>query len=94
MSTSNHTVLCGTCKCAVETVSNPKPHDKVSCPRCGRSDRFDKVMDSVREFVVHLTHKSLTESLAKSTRGNSFIKFKAQRLPNRSFRWVCTDIGI
>lgn len=94
MSSSKTTVLCGGCKCAVKTVANPKPHDKVSCPRCGRSDRFDKVMDTVREYVVHLTYKSISKGLAESTRGNSFVKFKPQNRPNPSFRWVCTDLGV
>ena len=94
MSTTKSTVLCGGCKCPVETVANPKAHDKVSCPRCGRSDRFDKVMDSVREYIAHLAHKSLAEHFTKSTRNNSFVKFKANKPAHRSFRWVCTDVGV
>ncbi len=94
MSKSETTVLCGSCKCAVETVPNPKSNDKVTCPRCGRYDRFDKVMDSVREYAVHLMHKSLAKGLSEATRGNRFIQFKPQQAPNRSFRWVCTDLGI
>lgn len=88
MPNSRHSVLCGGCKCAVETVANPKSHDKVTRPRCGRSDRFDKVMATVQEYVAHLAQKRISESLASATRGNSFIKFKPQNVTNRSFRWV------
>lgn len=89
---STQTVLCGTCKCAVKTVANPQAHDQVSCPRCGRSDRFDKVMASVKEFVAHLAHKNIAEQFTASTRGNRFIKFTAQKPQHRSFRWICTEV--
>jgi hypothetical protein len=88
MSSSNKSILCGGCKCAVKTVANPKPHDKVTCPGCGRSDRFDKVMATIGEHVGHLTQKTMSEHLAKSTRGNRFVKFKPKHIPNRSFRWM------
>jgi hypothetical protein len=94
MSATNHAVLCGSCKCAVKTVTNPKAHDKVSCPRCGRSDRYDKVMETVRDYVVHLTHKSLAEGLSKATRGNSFVKFKMEQPSNRSFRWIAENVRV
>lgn len=93
MSTTTQAVLCGSCKCAVETVSNPKPHDKVSCPRCGRSDRFDQVMATVREYVLHLTKKAMSEAFAKAARGNRFVKFKAQHVPHRTFRWMTDGKG-
>lgn len=88
MSHSNHTVLCGTCKCAVETVSDPQAHDKVTCPRCGASDRFDNVMATVKEHVVYLAQKTLSESLAKVARSSRFLKVTTKHVPNRSFRWV------
>lgn len=88
MSSRNSKVLCGACKCPVETVANPKAHDKVTCPRCGRSDRFDKVMDSVKEHIGYLAQKSFAESLSRSTRGNRFVKLKVDKPRHRSFRWI------
>lgn len=88
MTSQNLTVLCGRCKCPVETVANPQAHDKVTCPRCNRSDRFDKVMNSVKEHIFHLTTKSMTEGLARSTRGNRYVKFETKQSPHRSFRWI------
>lgn len=88
MSYSENKVLCGACKCAVKTVTNPKPHDQVVCPRCGRSDRFDKVMATIGEQYQHVLHQKLAKSLAASTRGNSMIKFKPQNVPSRQFRWM------
>ena len=93
MSSTKGNILCGSCKCAVKAVPNPKPHDQVTCPRCNRSDRFDKVMNSVGDHVAYLTHKSMAESLSRSTRSNSFIKFSANKPANRSFRWI-SDIRI
>ncbi len=92
MSSTNQTVLCGGCKSAVETVPDPKPNDQVSCPRCGRTDRFDKVMESVGRYAAQLAAKHLAEGFAKSTRGNSFIKLTVKHQPDRSFRWICSEI--
>lgn len=88
MSQAKITVLCGSCKCAVKSAPHPQPHDQVSCPRCGRSDRFDKVMDFVKEHMAQLAHQSLSKSLASAVRGNSAIKFKANKPRNQSFRWI------
>lgn len=88
------TILCGACKCAVQTVTNPKANDQVACPRCNRSDRFDKVMATVKEYVVHCTQRALHESMAKATHGSRVFKVTSQKPANRSFRWVTSDMGI
>ncbi|MEP7349875.1 MAG: hypothetical protein ABI668_07985 [Sphingorhabdus sp.] len=51
-------------------------------------------MATVKEYVVHCTERALSESLAKATRGNSFIKMTIKKPSNRSFRWVTTDMGL
>jgi hypothetical protein len=94
MPTTNHAVLCGACKCAVEPLSNPKAHDKVSCPRCGRSDRFDKVMATLSEYFAHLTEKALAERLAKTARSNSRVKLTIKKPGHRSFRWIAKDVRL
>ena len=94
MSTTEHAILCGSCKCAVKTVANPQAHDQVACPRCGRTDRYDQVVKTVGEYIVHLTHKSLAERISRTTRPNSFIKFEMKKPSNRSFRWVAENVGV
>lgn len=91
--TTNVEVLCGTCKCAVETVANPKSDDNVTCPRCNRSDRFDNVMASVKEYAVYCMHSSLAKSMPKSRPGD-FIQITMDKPRNRSFRWITSDMGI
>lgn len=88
MSSKTQAILCGTCKCQAKTVSNPKSDDQVKCPRCGRSDRFDYVVKTLQAHVAHLAQKHLSERLAKSARGNSFIKLTVNKPANRSFRWI------
>ena len=88
MSKTKGAVLCGSCKCEVKAVANPKPHDKVICPRCGRSDRFDKVMVTLQEYAAHLAQKHIAEGFASAARRNSRVKFKPQNVSNRSFRWI------
>ena len=88
MSSTTQAILCGTCKCQAKTVADPQSYDQVKCPRCGRSDRFDHVMKSIKAHVEHLAQKHLSERLAKSTGGNSFIKLTVNKPANRSFRWI------
>ena len=88
MTTTTHQILCGGCKCAVKTVCNPKAHDKVACPRCGRSDRFDKVMATVQDHFAYLAQQRITKGMAAAVRGKSHIKLKVKNTGNRSFRWV------
>ena len=94
MSTIKIPVLCGGCKCAVETVANPEAHDQVTCTGCGRTDSFDNVMTSVKEFLLYSLSKQFSEGLAKSTRGNRSIKFTAKQQPQRTFRWISTEVNI
>lgn len=88
MSTVEVQILCGCCKSPAQTVANPKPQDKVTCPRCNRSDTFDNVRRIVGEHVAYETSRQLSESLSRAMRGNRFLKFTAQRVPYRSFRWI------
>lgn len=91
---SQHQILCGSCKGNAESVPNPKPNDEVTCSRCGRKDRFDHVMRSVEEYVADCAAKSLSDSLRNSMRGNKFVKVTTQSRPQRSYRWISTDLGL
>lgn len=91
----NPKVLCGACKCPVETVASPEPHDKVTCPRCNRSDRFDDVMEVVAQHFEHFTQKTIADALGKSSRlqrDKKFLKVSVNQPPNREFRWVMADL--
>jgi len=93
MSRTEHTILCGTCKCPAESVPNPKPHDKVTCPRCHRSDRFDHVMRTVAKHVEHRTAQMMHDSLARATRDSKVLKLTSQRPGYQSFRWIAGNYG-
>lgn len=91
---SNHNILCGSCKSPAKAVPDPKPHDKVTCSGCGREDRFDNVMRSVKDYVTHCMAQSINSSLRKAVRGSKFIKMTSKTPSHRTFRWVTTDLGI
>ena len=91
---SEHQILCGSCKGPAESVANPKADDKVTCPRCGREDRFDDVMRSVKQYVTDSAAKHLNSALADAVRGSNFIKVTKQYRPQSSHRWVTTDLGV
>jgi DNA-directed RNA polymerase subunit RPC12/RpoP len=94
MSHTTHTILCGSCKSPAEAVPDPKADDYVTCSRCGRKDRFDHVMRSVKDYVQHRMAQGIHDSLAKGLGSSNFIKLTSQRPSNRSFRWITTDLGI
>lgn len=81
-------ILCGACKRQIEVPLDPDPNYKVVCAGCGRSDRFDYVLRTAQEHFAGRAQKELGDSLARGTRGNSFVKFEAKRPPHRSFRWI------
>lgn len=85
--------LCGSCKCNVVSPPNPKPDDQVACPSCGRTDRFDKVVETVGEHITYLTTQAMAKDFAKSTRRDSFIQFSIEKPQNRSFRWISNYKG-
>lgn len=88
MSSYEVQILCGSCNCPAQTVPDPKPQDKVTCPRCDRSDTLQNVQRIVGEHVAYEASRSLNESLARAVRGSRFLKFTPNRLPQRSFRWI------
>jgi phage FluMu protein Com len=92
LSGNTHTIACGSCKVAAQTVANPKSNDEVTCPRCKRRDRFENVMRSVQEHVAYIKKKRLGDSLSRSTRGNRFVKFTAKPVGHRSFRWIALGV--
>ncbi len=94
MTTTTLEVLCGQCKCAVETVANPDPDSKVSCPQCGRSDRYDAVMASVKSYIGELAAQHLSEMMRNTTRNNRFVKVTVNKRPERRFDWICTDLEL
>lgn len=91
---SQLTIFCGACKGPAKSVSNPKPDDTVSCSRCGREDRFDNVMRSVQDYVTDSLAKSLNASMAKAVRNSKFVKVTTKSVPQRSYRWVSTEVGV
>lgn len=88
MSTSEITILCGSCESPAKSVTNPEPHDQVSCSGCGRTDSFENVMESVKAHIAELTAQHLSDHLRRSTRGNSFIKMEVKKRPPGSFDWI------
>lgn len=93
MSSSEQTILCGDCKCPVESVAEPQTDDQVTCPQCGRADSFDQVMSTVKEYIGYLASKHIAKSLADSFGGSGgFIKVSSNQPAYRSFRWECTEV--
>ena len=91
-SSNTHTIACGSCKIAAQSVENPKPDDEVTCPQCSRRDRFDDVIRTVKEHVAYVVQKRLDDTLRGATRGSKFLKVTSKRPGNRSFSWIALGI--
>lgn len=94
MSNTETAVLCGSCNSAVETVANPESHDKVTCTGCGKSARFDEVIESVRAYATDVAAKHMAKAVADVARRSKFIKADVKKQPNRSLDWICSDMGL
>lgn len=81
-------LLCGSCKVPAETVANAKPSDPVTCPKCGRTDRYETAMKSGGEYLASQVGDAITQGFLKANRPGSMIKFSAKPRPRRSFRWI------
>lgn len=91
---SKHSILCGSCKSQAKCVANPGPGDKVTCSGCGREDRFDDVMKSVKDYVIHSMAQSFDRSFQRIARGSKFLKVTSKSPSHRSFRWTTSNLGI
>lgn len=91
---TTHTILCGSCKSPAKAVANSEPDDKVTCPDCGREDRFEDVMGSVRDYIGHSAAKAISSRLRQTVGNSKFIKVTSKPVGERSFRWVTTELGL
>ncbi len=82
------TILCGSCRVAVEGPADPNAQDVFSCPDCGQSDTYKNVMASVKAFATELAARSLQESLRKSFRGSKSIQLTTKPIPKTTHRFV------
>jgi hypothetical protein len=87
-------ILCGTCKSATKSVSDPQAEDQVTCTGCGKHDTFENVMGSVKEYIGHRAAQSISNSLRSATRGSKYVKFTSKAPQHRSFPWITSDMGI
>lgn len=82
------TILCGQCRVAVEGPTNPQPHDRISCPSCGREDSFKNVMSSIEAYIAEAGSRQLQETMRKAARGSKMLKFTSKPTPKRSYRFI------
>lgn len=88
MSKDTHTILCGKCRVPVKGPSDPKDHDMITCPTCGRSDNFKNVMRSVIAFVEETAGRYLQESIGKAARGSKLLKVTSKPIPKGSHPFI------
>ena len=81
-------VKCAPCKCALHGPRNPKPDDRISCPRCGVGDTFDAVMREVGEYVKEQAAIALNGSVRDAARGSKYLGIATTVRPEGGHRFV------
>ena len=55
-------VVCSKCQVPLVTPDDPKPHDMVTCPKCGANDRYDKVINDALRQMIGVVENSFAET--------------------------------
>jgi hypothetical protein len=85
---ANQEVKCAKCKVALQGPANPKPQDRMECPRCGVGDRFDRVMAEVGEYVRDQTEDALGRSLETAFRNSKNVKLTKGPRRRKAYRFI------
>lgn len=73
MSDSN-SIKCSKCDVAIVGPKNPKPDDIFTCPGCGTSERYDKVMEAVKAEFTAMFDKSVKKAFGRPGSGWKLTK--------------------
>lgn len=90
MSYQDVSVLCGTCGSETTAAIDPGPDDLVTCIGCGQSDRFDDVLESVKQHMLREAADVTAAALSTAVRGSKSVRFNLERQPREPLRWTST----
>ena len=80
-------VICGTCQVEPEVVTNADGEPEAVCPQCGQRDKTDDAVRIAQEYAVDAIGRGFQGMIGDAVKGNPSIKFTAERIPARNFRW-------
>jgi len=92
MTDQSVSILCGTCRVAVEGPTEPQDESAYSCPFCGNSDNFKNVMASVKAFTEEQMSRSFDKMARDKFRG-SIVQVSSKPAPKR-FHPFITDLKL
>jgi len=90
MSYQDVRVLCGKCGSDATSIENPSLDDIVTCTGCGSSDRFEDVLDSVKEHMLEQATAGISSALSTGFKRSGFDGFKPAKLARKQFAWTST----
>lgn len=82
------TVLCGSCNTPLQGASDPDQSEQMSCLRCGQSDVFADVMNSVEAHAVEVATNSVLKGAEGIFDSNSIITVTVDKPSPKSYRWI------
>ena len=80
-------IVCGKCKVGAEVVTDASGEEEAVCPSCGQRDKVADAFRIAGEQLADDAARTVQDVLGKSVRGSKVMKFEANRIPRRSFRW-------
>jgi hypothetical protein len=85
-------ILCGKCKVEVEGPTEPDAKSTYSCPSCGNSDTFEKVMASVEAFTEELVGRSFHKT-AEDIFRDSIVQVTSSSPQKKTYPFI-TDMRL
>jgi len=79
MVTTTIKVQCGKCHVALQVPDRPKPNDSATCPKCGASERYDRVMKRAEKMLEKVVADTLDKSFTRALRGNKNVRYDRKR---------------
>jgi DNA-directed RNA polymerase subunit RPC12/RpoP len=87
-------IVCGKCKVDPEIITDASGEaESIACPSCGQRDKLEDARRIAGDHFADAAARVMQSNLAKSTRGNKFMKFEAKPLRKRtSLRLRASDL--
>jgi DNA-directed RNA polymerase subunit RPC12/RpoP len=92
MTDQSVSILCGTCRVAVEGPTEPQDESAYSCPSCGNSGKFKNVIASVKAFTEEQMSHSF-DKMARDTFRGSIVQVASKPTPKRFYPFI-TDMKL
>lgn len=91
--TITQNIKCARCRWSLRGPPKPKPHDRLTCPRCGNGDTLKNIMAEARRYVEEQEAHEYYSQLVKAGRSSQHLEVIEKSAANRTFRFIVVRRG-